>query len=67
MAIAFDLFSTLDANSSKAAWVCIQLLASAGAGCLAGIMLPAVQAPLDESDVATATGLWSFVRSFGAI
>ncbi|MCJ1434194.1 hypothetical protein MMC27_003561 [Xylographa pallens] len=67
MTIAFGLFSTLDANSSNAAWVCYQLLASAGAGCLAGITLPAVQAPLDESDVATATGLWSFVRSFGAI
>ncbi|MCJ1397825.1 hypothetical protein MMC11_001021 [Xylographa trunciseda] len=67
MAIAFGLFSTLDAKSSDAAWVCFQLLVSAGAGCLAGITLLAVQAPLDESDVATATGLWSFIRSFGAI
>ncbi|MCJ1358496.1 MAG: hypothetical protein MMC33_008496 [Icmadophila ericetorum] len=67
LTIAFGLFSTLDKDSSNAAWVCFQLLSSVGAGCLAGITLPAVQAPLDESDVATATGLWSFVRSFGAI
>ncbi|EED17267.1 efflux pump antibiotic resistance protein, putative [Talaromyces stipitatus ATCC 10500] len=67
MSIGFGLFSTLDENSSDAAWVCYQLLCSVGAGMLAGILLPAVQAPLDESDVATATGLWSFVRGFGAI
>jgi heme/copper-type cytochrome/quinol oxidase subunit 4 len=67
MTVAFGLFTTLDQNSSDAAWVCYQLLCSVGAGCLAGITLPAVQAALDESDVATATGLWSFVRSFGAI
>jgi MFS family permease len=67
MTVAFGLFSTLDKGSSNAAWICYQLLCSVGAGCLAGITLPAVQAPLDESDVATATGLWSFVRGFGAI
>lgn len=67
MMVAFGLFSMLGENSSNAAWVCYQLLASVGAGCLAPITLPAVQASLDESDVATATGLWSFVRSFGAI
>jgi MFS family permease len=67
LTIGFGLFSTLDENSSTAAWVCYQLLCSVGAGCLAGITLPAVQAPLDESDVATATGLWSFIRGFGAI
>ena len=67
MAIAYGLFSTMDSKSSNAAWVCFQLLSTVGAGCLAGITLPAVQAPLEESYVATATGVWSFVRSFGAI
>ncbi|OKL56839.1 hypothetical protein UA08_07933 [Talaromyces atroroseus] len=67
MTIGLGLFSTMDETSSIAAWVCYQLLCSIGAGCLAGITLPAVQAPLDESDVATATGLWSFIRGFGAI
>jgi hypothetical protein len=30
-------------------------------------LLPAVQAPLDEKLVATATGVWSFARYFGCI
>lgn len=34
---------------------------------MSGILLPAVQAPLDETYVATSTGLWSFARYFGCI
>lgn len=67
MTVAFGLFNTLDEGSSNAAWVCYQLMCSVGVGRLASITLPAVHAPLDESDVATATGLWSFVRSLGAV
>lgn len=65
--ISFGLFSLLDANSSDAAWVCFQLISVIGGGGLVGILLPAVQAPLDESLVATATGVWSFARYFGCI
>ncbi|KAH0489330.1 hypothetical protein TgHK011_009763 [Trichoderma gracile] len=65
--ISFGLFSILDARSSDAAWVCIQLLNALGSGMLSGVLLPAVQAPLDESYVATATGVWSFARYFGCI
>ncbi|KAK8074711.1 major facilitator superfamily protein [Apiospora hydei] len=50
-----------------AAWVCYQLLFAIGGGGLAGCLLPAVQAPLDEKHVATATGTWSFARYFGCI
>ncbi|KAK6443956.1 hypothetical protein FP744_10000204 [Trichoderma asperellum] len=64
---SFGLLSILDANSSNAAWVCIQLLNALGSGALGGVLLPAVQAPLDESYVATATGIWSFSRYFGCI
>ncbi|PON22595.1 major facilitator superfamily transporter [Trichoderma gamsii] len=64
---SFGLLSILDANSSNAAWVCIQLLNALGSGALGGVLLPAVQAPLDESYVATATGVWSFSRYFGCI
>ncbi|KAL7942077.1 MFS general substrate transporter [Trichoderma barbatum] len=64
---SFGLLSILDANSSDAAWVCIQLLNALGSGMLGGVLLPAVQAPLDESYVATATGIWSFARYFGCI
>ncbi|KAK7999854.1 hypothetical protein PG990_012454 [Apiospora arundinis] len=65
--IAFGLFSLLDIDSSVAAWVCYQLLFAIGGGGLAGCLLPAVQAPLDEKHVATATGTWSFARYFGCI
>lgn len=67
LAVAYGLFSIMKPGSRTATWVCFQLLAAIGAGGLAGIILPAMQAPLDESHVATATGVWSFVRGFGAI
>lgn len=65
--ISFGLLSLLDRSSSAAAWVCYQLLGAVGLGVLAAILLPAVQAPLAESEVATATGTWSFFRGFGAL
>ena len=65
--IAFGLLSLLKADSSPAAWVFFQLIAASGSGILVGILLPAVQAPLDQSLVATSTGLWSFARYFGCI
>lgn len=65
--LAFGLFSLLDEDSSTAAWVCFQLLCAIGAGLLAGILLPAMQAPLDEGLVAVSTGIWSFVRGFGSV
>ncbi|KAK2809160.1 hypothetical protein FQN50_003995 [Emmonsiellopsis sp. PD_5] len=54
--ISFGLFSLLGPDSSTAAWACYQLLCAIGVGLLASILLPAVQAPLDESLAATATG-----------
>ncbi|KAF7586606.1 hypothetical protein BBP40_008633 [Aspergillus hancockii] len=67
LTISFGLFSLLTAHSSTAAWVCFQLLCSVGGGLLAGITLPAVQAPVDESLVAVTTGVWGFARGFGSI
>ena len=67
MTVAFGLFSILDADSSTAEWVGFQLLLAIGSGLLAGILLPAMQAPLDESLVALTTGVWSFGRGFGAV
>ena len=67
MIISFGLFSLFDVDSSTAAWACFQLLWAGGSGILIAILLPAMQAPLDESLVATATGLWSFIRYFGCI
>jgi MFS family permease len=67
MIIAFGLFSIMNANTHPAAWAWFQLICAAGSGLMSGILLPAVQAPLDETYVATSTGLWSFARYFGCI
>lgn len=65
--VAFGIFSILKYDSPMAAWVCSQLLCAIGSGLLAGILLPAMQAPLDDSLIAATTGVWSFSRGFGAI
>ncbi|KAG8161962.1 hypothetical protein KVR01_007727 [Diaporthe batatas] len=65
--VAFGLLSILDQDSPKAAWACIQLLLAIGAGLMIAILLPAMQAPLEESLVALSTGTWTFTRGFGTI
>lgn len=65
--VSFGLLSLLDKDSSAAAWVWYQLIGALGVGILAAILLPAVQVPLPESLVATATGIWSFARGLGAL
>lgn len=65
MTIGFGLFTLLDQNSSTGIWVGFQILESAGQGLFLPTALPAVLAPLSESDVALATSTWAFLRSFG--
>ncbi|KAK4150316.1 general substrate transporter [Chaetomidium leptoderma] len=65
--ISFGLFSLLDQYSSTAAWACFQLLCAMGSGLMIAILLPAMQAPLDESLVAVSTGVWTFVRAFATV
>jgi hypothetical protein len=67
MTIGFGLFTLLDAGSSMATWVCLQLVEAAGTGLVATSLLPAVQAGLPESDTASSTATWAYVRSFGAV
>lgn len=65
MVVGFGLFSLLDETSSTGSWVGFQMVESAGAGLVIPTLLPAVLAPLAESDTALATATWSFIRSFG--
>ncbi|KAH7307925.1 multidrug resistance protein Fnx1 [Rhexocercosporidium sp. MPI-PUGE-AT-0058] len=67
IAIGLGLFTRLDQHSSVAYWVVIQILVAAGLGVMVTATLPAIQAPLEEKDVATSTATWAFLRSFGAI
>jgi hypothetical protein len=47
--IAFGIFSIFKHHSTMATWVCSQLLFAVGRGLLAGILLLAMHAPLNES------------------
>lgn len=67
ISIGVGLLTILTAHSSKAQWVIFQVIAGVGAGLSLTATLPAVQAPLAESDVAVATASWAFIRSFGTI
>ncbi|KAF2179248.1 MFS general substrate transporter [Zopfia rhizophila CBS 207.26] len=64
-AIGFGLFTLLGPGSSKAAWVCFEIIASIGVGILMISILPAIQASLSDADNASSASLFSFLRSFG--
>lgn len=66
-AIAFGLLTLLDEHSSKVAWVFYQLIASAGSGIIMSVLLPAIMAALPESDVASSSAAYGFIRTFGYI
>ncbi|ORY67145.1 major facilitator superfamily protein [Pseudomassariella vexata] len=63
--VGFGLFTMLDENSSTGWWIGFQILQSVGAGSVMPTVLPAILAPLAESDTALATALCAFLRSFG--
>lgn len=65
--IGSGVFSLLDAQSSSAEWVIYQMIAAIGIGILLTTSLAAVQAPLADGDVATATATWAFMRSYGGV
>lgn len=57
----------LRADTHKAVWAIFQIIDALGRACILSTTLPAVLAPLREEDVATATGMYSFLRSFGFV
>ncbi|KAI9667764.1 MAG: hypothetical protein M1821_000581 [Bathelium mastoideum] len=66
-AVGIGCFPVLDRNSSTATWAILQIIFAAGAGFILTATMPAIQAPLPESDVASATAAWGFVQSLGFI
>lgn len=67
MTAGFGIFTLLDTASSAAVWTVVQIVFAAGTGLSIGTLLAAVQAELTEADVATATGTWAVIRSFGTV
>ncbi|GKT50530.1 efflux pump fus6 [Colletotrichum spaethianum] len=61
------LFSLLEDQSPARNWAGFQVLFGAGSGMIFSSTLPPIQATLPESDVATATSTWAFMRSFGCL
>ncbi|KAJ8069256.1 hypothetical protein OCU04_002920 [Sclerotinia nivalis] len=57
----------LSSTTPKVSWVIFQMVDAIGRGLLLPTVLPAIMASLPDSDVATATGMYSFLRSFGFI
>ena len=66
-AVGLGLFSTLTQQSSTGHWIGYQILASGRSGLIFTASLPSTLAALPESEVAVATGTYSFVRSFGLV
>lgn len=66
-AIGMGLFSRFDMHTSKAEYICIELIFAIGIGCLATSGLPAVQADLPDTDAALSTASYDFMRAYGAI
>lgn len=67
MAIGMGLFTMLDDRTNTVRWVVYQVVLALGSGIALIATLPAILASLPESDVATATATWAFLRSFGSI
>jgi fucose permease len=67
MAVGMGLFTMLDDRTNTVRWVVYQVVLALGSGISLIATLPAVLASLPESDVATATATWAFLRSFGSI
>lgn len=67
VALGCGLCTLLDAASPTGRWVGFQLLLGFGFGFVFTSTLPPILASLAESDVATATGAWTFLRNWGSI
>ncbi|RYP70056.1 hypothetical protein DL769_005102 [Monosporascus sp. CRB-8-3] len=65
--IGYGLFTLLGPSTSKSAWIIFQLILVAGLGPTISCILPAILASLPQSDVASASAAFSFIKTFGFI
>lgn len=67
MSLGLGLFTLFKDSTSTAQWVIFQVIFGFGTGFVFTSTLPPILASLPESDVATATGCWTFLRNFGSV
>lgn len=67
IAVTFGLFTLLDRSTPKIEWAFFELIGSFGTGLTLSTLLPAIMAPLKDSDTAVASATYSFTRSFVSI
>lgn len=65
--LGLGLNTLLRPNTPTAVWTILQMLNATGQGLIIPTLLPAIMASLSESDTASATGVFSFLRSFGYV
>ncbi|KUI63648.1 hypothetical protein VM1G_10498 [Cytospora mali] len=61
------LNTLLDRDTHAGAWAMLQIVDALGRAFILPTTLPAILASLPEKDVASATGVYSFLRSFGYV
>ncbi|KAK7992600.1 hypothetical protein PG988_001394 [Apiospora saccharicola] len=61
------LNTLLGINTHAGGWAMLQIVDALGRACILPTTLPAILASLPERDVAAATGVYSFLRSFGFV
>jgi hypothetical protein len=59
--------SDISEASSTGAWVCYQIIVSGCVGIIFTATKPSTLAPLPASDIAAATGTYSFIRTFALL
>lgn len=67
LTLSLGLNVILSSTSPKVAWAIFEILAGMGTGGLISTTLQAVQAGFPESEVASSTATWAYVRSLGTI
>ncbi|KAK5992089.1 Efflux pump FUS6 [Cladobotryum mycophilum] len=65
--LGFGLFTRFNRHTSAAEWVVVQCIPAIRLGFMMTTNLPAVQADPPESDTATATGAFAFMRAYSSI
>jgi EmrB/QacA subfamily drug resistance transporter len=66
-ALGFGLFTLLKSDTPKVAWAWYQLILVLGLGPTISTVLPAILVGLSANDVAAATAVFTFVKTFGFV